>query len=74
MRKLRLDLDALDVESFAVAAGRPGRGTVHGAQPTELDCTLAPDLCKPTGPEAPSCQDSCTGLAGCVPSACCATW
>jgi len=46
MRKLKLEVDALEVESFAPAAGaREERGTVHAREPTyfceswEMDCT-----------------------------------
>jgi len=81
MKKLRLELDGLEVESFTAAAA-PGReGTVRAAQPTELDCTLDPSLCKPTGPEAHTCQLSCTGSGVCFCDAshataagCCAGW
>jgi len=81
VKKLKLDLDSLDVESFAAAPPPPDEGTVGAAEPTELDCTLDPSLCKPTGPEARTCQLSCTGsgVCFCDPShataaGCCVGW
>ena len=65
MKKLRLELGALAVESFTAAAAMRDEGTVRAAQVTELDCTLDPSLCKPTGPEAHTCQLSCTGSGAC---------
>lgn len=32
MKKIRLDLDALDVDAFVVAAAPPQRGTLHARQ------------------------------------------
>jgi hypothetical protein len=37
MRKIRLELDALRVETFDTGAGTWDRGTVHGRNPT-FDC------------------------------------
>ena len=67
MRKLRLDLESLSVESFdAAPAERAARGTVHGNQirpfskdpgclPFSPNCALSDD--------DPTCQISC-GQAG----------
>ncbi|HYH81978.1 MAG TPA: hypothetical protein VEX86_19385 [Longimicrobium sp.] len=52
MRKTRLELETLSVESFdTTAAARDERGTVHAHEieptPPEYPCTCAPsDLCK----------------------------
>jgi hypothetical protein len=51
MPKIKLDLDALDVQSFETVAGAPGApGTVHGHMPR----TIEPDAS----------QESCDGLCG----------
>lgn len=44
MAKIRLEIDALRVESFATAAGAPGRGTVHARsdEPGDDDVGLLP--------------------------------
>ncbi|HEX5870427.1 MAG TPA: hypothetical protein VFY65_08430, partial [Longimicrobium sp.] len=36
---IKLDVEALEVESFDTAEKPSGRGTVHGAQSTEVWCT-----------------------------------
>lgn len=38
MKKLRLNLDRLAVESFATGADDGGKGTVRGLQDTECSC------------------------------------
>ncbi|HEX5727206.1 MAG TPA: hypothetical protein VFX98_17145 [Longimicrobiaceae bacterium] len=41
MSKLRLDIEALEVESFDTAEKKGGRGTVHGASETlEAGCSF----------------------------------
>ena len=42
MKKLRLELDALEVESFDVARAGPSTGTVHG-HITATQCNTSPD-------------------------------
>ncbi len=46
MAKMKLEIDALRVESFATAAAAPGHGTVHarsgGPEPVETDAALLP--------------------------------
>lgn len=54
MRKMRLDLDSLDVESFAPANETGAPGTVHG------HVTAYWELCYPGQTEAPA--------AGCGPT------
>lgn len=46
MKKIRLDLDTLDVDSFATS-GEPDapRGTVHGHDPFSRDYTINPNDC-----------------------------
>lgn len=40
MKKLRLELDEIEVETFEVAEARKERGTVHGHHPTAWEtCT-----------------------------------
>ena len=42
MKKLKLELDALEVESFEVARTGPPTGTVHGHN-TATQCNTSPD-------------------------------
>ena len=56
MRKLRLDLEHLSVESFDTTRAKPGSGTVYGEQCT---CYTA---C--TCPGCPTCDASCNGTCG----------
>lgn len=52
MRKLLLDLDALNVESFETAAADSPRGTVKGAEiglPTFI-VSMCASACMPSGP------------------------
>ena len=60
MKKLRLDLDRLSVESFPTAAGTEARGTVaaHEGTPT---CTLQPSF----GDTACDLTWHCTGAVIC---------
>jgi hypothetical protein len=39
MHKIRLRLDALQVESFPTAAAEPGRGAVHAHHASGQSCT-----------------------------------
>lgn len=60
MRKVKLDLDELAVESFATADGESEvRGTVHGHDATEL-CTRFMTRCY-QDTCAFSCDGSCVG-------------
>jgi hypothetical protein len=73
MRKLRLDLDSLDVQSFETDDGAGMLGTVHGASGVQLPSYCA-FLCGPStnygcgftdyetcGGYHPSCDESCYG-------------
>ena len=60
MKKLRLDVDGLTVESFVTAAERRGAGTVRGAEATEL-CSAGPVTCHPTNDPCDTCATSCAG-------------
>ena len=40
MKKLRLDVDRLVVESFTAAQEEGGRGTVRAHDPTDCSCVL----------------------------------
>ena len=70
MGKIRLDVDALRVESFETSAGAAPRGTVRGHGDTlaydrcdtnEANCTL---YC-PGGSGGASCDGSCDSCYGC---------
>lgn len=61
MREIKLDLNALEVESFATLAPAAGRGTVVGnakTNPDDTECcaTYAPYVC-------PSANDGCPTAA-----------
>lgn len=70
MKKLRLELDALRVESFDTAGGAGGRGTVQGhnvtygeswdwpCEPVDSDYTADPAQCQT---QAYTCAASCNG-------------
>ena len=54
MKKLRLDLDRLNVETFTLDAPQEERGTVHGMNHTrEIYCT-----------KGDTCRTSCGGGGG----------
>lgn len=61
MRKLTLDLDAIQVESFSTNAAAAGRGTVDARQGRETwTCTAAPQFtCDAT------CPDTCANTCNC---------
>lgn len=62
MRKLTLDLDLLDVQSFdPTPEAEAQRGTVHGHDSVERPCTM---MCPSHYNEATTCQ--VTDLATCV--------
>lgn len=62
MRKLTLDLDSLDVQSFdpTPLASAP-RGTVQGHATNNLDCTQWGSMCPSWYNEATTCQVSDLG-------------
>ena len=66
MRKIRLDLDALDVESFTVSAPEPGRGTVEGlAKQTDSSCATYDDCASvETCGQAHTCFEGCYTVMG----------
>jgi hypothetical protein len=59
MKKLRLELDALEVESFEVARTGSSTGTVHGHN-TKTQCHTSPDR-------------TCAGYPTCGPFTACDT-
>jgi hypothetical protein len=68
MRKMRLDVESLAVESFAPAEQAPGRGTVRGHVSLYWeDCDVS-DTCPGNYPCDPT-QQSCAGTCGttCAP-------
>jgi hypothetical protein len=56
MRKLTLDLEAVQVESFTTQAAAPARGTVDARQGRE------------TWTCPPATQNTCVGTCGCQPT------
>src|SRR5687768_5154332 len=63
MKKMKLELEALNVESFETAAVGKRAGTVHGAAQTEwYTCPGYGETCN--GGE--TCWDSCAGTCRCV--------
>ena len=52
MKKLRLELDSLEVDSFAPGAGDAERGTVRGHRATEFVCSWLPSC-----PNQPTCGE-----------------
>lgn len=71
MKKLKLDLDGLGVESFATAPEGREVGTVRGAAETDL-CSQGPVTCHPTYDPCDTCATSCAGgpWCDCLPSGC----
>lgn len=62
MRKLRLELDALRVESFETAAAGKEPGTVHAhAPPTRRSCD---ESCGGTCPDDGTCMETCISCFG----------
>ena len=59
MRKLKLDIDELKVESFAASAGSTETGTVHAHLPTGEDPDFTVMLC--------GTNDTCIGPTYCCP-------
>ena len=72
MRKLTLDLDVLQVESFTTDRPAPGQGTVRGhglnTESCEVNCTVYTFEDRNTcGPRA-SCMTICIETEACEPS------
>lgn len=65
MRKIRLELEALAVESFATERGTAGRGTVRGNVFTVgYECPMSYDFgCMPS---EDWCTDSVSGAYACI--------
>lgn len=63
MSKIRLDLDALSVESFSTDAAPASSGTVHGHSPIEQ--TFVSDV---TGCDQDTCARYCSGNTTCYAS------
>ena len=77
MRKLKLDLETLSVESFEMTCAGSGRhGTVHGAEATgEPETVVIGDtgvMCTNTWPSAESCEQTCQD--GCWATLGCSVW
>ena len=64
MKKIRLDLDRLDVETFETSAAElPARGTVHGHYSQVGTCDAVVGTCQLNGTCARTCGSRCTGTA-----------
>ncbi|HYH82143.1 MAG TPA: hypothetical protein VEX86_20210 [Longimicrobium sp.] len=62
MNKLKLTIDALEVESFSVAAERAAGGTVRGLEYSSAGPMQCGDACFSESPcysREPSCEDTC---------------
>jgi hypothetical protein len=77
MRKLKLDLDALDVETFETAADERARGTVQAHDNSEFPCTW--DTCRDScgwsdidchAEECTTDWITCMDLGSCCPAVC----
>ena len=77
MKKLRLELDSVEVESFVVAGSTEMRGTVEGKNTFVLFCQTNQNTCWNWGcnggissPEyCPTAEDqTCNGWPGCPPT------
>ena len=67
MKKLKLDLEKMRVESFSIGGGE-GRGTVQANSPQSTDCSLYPDYTCIGNTCWDSCGGSCDPLCGYQPS------
>jgi hypothetical protein len=61
MRKLQMDLDQLNVESFPTAAAESARGTVQGQDASVVPAPCTGNSC--SGPVACICQTQYTDCA-----------
>lgn len=66
MKKLKLELDQLEVTSFAADEARPATGTVNGLQSYYATCAI--NGCPPSYFET---ECLCTAAEGCYPSLYC---
>jgi hypothetical protein len=71
MKRLKLDVDELLVESFEANAPAGERGTVHGNAKATYGCTEGWDTCYTQGD---SCQATCIGATGCDYYSQCVGW
>ena len=63
MRKIRLDLEKLDVETFETAADELSRGTVRGHWSQLGTCDAVVATCQLNGTCKWTCGSRCTGTA-----------
>jgi hypothetical protein len=75
MKKLRLEIEELSVESFATAASRSGAGTVRAFDSTTghqiiCGCTDAGGGCASAGCGSAGCASAGCGSAGCATGTC----
>jgi len=64
MRKIRLDLEKLGVETFETSAAEPERGTVRGHWSQVGTCDAVVGTCQYGGTCGPGCGTvKCTGIA-----------
>ena len=65
MRKIRLELESLEVETFSTAEAQPPRGTVRGHWSQLGTCDAVVATCQLNGTCAWTCGSRCTGT-GCL--------
>lgn len=65
MKKLRLDVESLHVESFATDEGSGSRGTVHGRSAATGITLCLPGCTTSPGDPGESYDDSCGGGESC---------
>jgi hypothetical protein len=63
MRKMKLDMDALVVESFDTISRRESRGTVNGNWDTEWNCGWTGDACLEENAGGETIHTKCGGIS-----------
>ena len=68
MRKIRLDVEALEVETFTTTGAAAGSGTVQGHDSGATNGQLCSGACSPGGSGGDGCFDpaSISGWDGCI--------
>ena len=63
MKKIRMNLDDLDVQTFETGSVEPERGTIRGHWSQVGTCDAFVATCQPNGTCARTCGSRCTGTA-----------
>ncbi|HEX8905846.1 MAG TPA: hypothetical protein VF771_13430 [Longimicrobiaceae bacterium] len=66
MRKIRLDLDRLSVETYAISSPETERGTVHGHWSQLGTCDAFVATCQVNGTCAWTCGSRCNDTGTCL--------